>query len=231
MSRSYGIRMLFFVGLCLVFGVWGAYDYFVMIPNQQAVFERYDQVKSEHATLQTQLDDLVKKVHTRSEREQLGGALEKKTAELNALTPGGEVPVPPSQFDRITQIFFMTCLPCVPFFFLLYRKAKRQTYRLDDDGALHFTGDPILGNGQWKREEIADIDMSRWMSKSIAHAVHADGKRLKLDAYLHTNLHLIVGAIASRLHPSEWNADAKPVKAAQASAESAAAVASDASAG
>jgi hypothetical protein len=215
MSRSYGIRMLFFVVLCIVFGVWGAYDYFWVIPKRQEHFQRYEQVKADHAKLQGQFQDMQNgAAYTQAEREQLRLATESKTAELNAITPNGEVPTPPSQFDRLTQIFFMTCLPCAPFFFQLYRKAKRQTYRLDEDGTLHFTGDPSLGSGQWSRTDITAIDMSRWMAKSIAYAVHADGKRLKLDAYLHRNLELIIGAIASHLYPSEWDHNGKPVKAA-----------------
>ena len=55
--------------------------------------------------------------------------------------------------------------------------------------------------------------MTRWMSKSIAHVVHTNGTRAKLDDYQHKDLHLIVGAIASRIQPKEWTPDARPVKA------------------
>jgi len=122
------------------------------------------------------------------------------------------VPTPPSAFDRMTQWFFIASLPCTPWVLWLFVKARRQKYRLDEDGTLHYFGDPEFGDGAWTRDEIADIDMHRWMAKSIAWAVHQDGRRLKLDAYLHKDLHLIIGAIASRMHPEEWDAEAKPVK-------------------
>jgi hypothetical protein len=134
-------------------------------------------------------------------------------AELNALSPGGAPPTPPGKWDGLTCWLFMLCLPCAPYFFWLYVKAKKQKYRLEEDGALHFEGDPEYGTGAWGQAEMADIDMSRWMKKSIAWLVHTDGKRLKLDAYLHKNLELIIGAIASRLHPNEWTDEAKPRKA------------------
>ena len=54
--------------------------------------------------------------------------------------------------------------------------------------------------------------MSKWMAKSIAHVVHTDGTRLMLDDYKHRHLHLIIGAIASRLYPQDWDAQAKIVK-------------------
>ena len=121
-------------------------------------------------------------------------------------------PEPPSAYDRATQWLFILSLPCAPWFLWLYIKAKKQKYTLDDEGTLHFTGDPELKTGSWAQSEIADIDMSRWMAKSIAWLVKTDGTRLKLDAYLHKDLHLIIGAIASRMHPDEWDAEAKPLK-------------------
>ena len=54
------------------------------------------------------------------------------------------------------------------------------------------------------------------MAKSVAAVEHRDGRRIKLDDYVHKDLHLIVGSIASRLHPEDWDDDAKPVKRAAA---------------
>ena len=92
-------------------------------------------------------------------------------------------------------------------------------YRLDDEGTLH------TPQGTWTRPQIADIDMNRWMAKSIAWVVHNDGSRIKLDDYKFRKLNLIIGAIASRLHPDDWDDEARPVKAdsAQRAAETVAA--------
>jgi hypothetical protein len=143
------------------------------------------------------------------ESEQLAQAA--YTAITNELGTVG-TPEPPSAFDRATQWFFIASLPFAPWFFWMFLKARKQHYRLDDDGTLHYVGDAQLGTGAWSAAEIADIDMSRWMAKSIAWVVKSDGTRLKLDAYVHKDLHLIIGAIASQKYPEAWDAEAKPVK-------------------
>lgn len=123
----------------------------------------------------------------------------------------------PSTYDRPTQWLFILCLPFVPWSLWVYFSTKSRVYRLDDDGTLHLPGDT------WKADEIADIDMQRWMSKSIAEVVHSDGRRVALDDYKHKDLHLIIGAIASRLYPDQWTEEAKVVKPAKpASTEQAA---------
>ena len=111
----------------------------------------------------------------------------------------------PGKFDRATQWMFILCLPFAPYYTWSLLAAKRRVYRLDADGTLH------APEGTWTKEEIADIDMGRWMSKSIAHVVHSDGRRIKLDDYVYRNVHLIVGAIASKRYPEEWATDARRI--------------------
>jgi hypothetical protein len=111
----------------------------------------------------------------------------------------------PGKYDRITQWAFISCLPCVPYFVWMFFSARRRVYRLDDDGTLHSP------EGTWARDDIADIDMGRWMAKSIAWVVPRDGTRIKLDDYKFRDLHLIIGSIASRLHPDDWTSEAKPI--------------------
>ncbi len=111
----------------------------------------------------------------------------------------------PSTFDRPTQWAFILCLPFAPYMFYVYVALQRESrkYRLDDDGTLHHP------KGTWSSEEIADIDMSVWMKKSIAYVVHRDGQRVKLDDYKHKNMHLIIGAIASKYDPRQWDEQAR----------------------
>lgn len=113
---------------------------------------------------------------------------------------------PVSTYDRPTQWLFILCLPFVPWSLWNYFRTKSRVYRLDDDGTLHLPGET------WSHEDIADIKMERWMSKSIAEVVHSNGKRVALDDYKHKDLYLIVGSIASRLYPEKWTPEAKPVK-------------------
>lgn len=118
----------------------------------------------------------------------------------------------PAKYDRIMQWLFIACLPMAPYFLWTVLRTRRRVYRLDDDGTLH------MPEGTWAARDVADIDMSRWMAKSIAWVVHRDGTRVKLDDYKHRNLHLIVGAVASRLHPADWTPEARPLQGAAAGA-------------
>jgi hypothetical protein len=114
---------------------------------------------------------------------------------------------PPSAYDRPVQWMFIASLVFVPFYFWGVVKYGPRTYTLDAQGAVH------TPEGVFERDRIEDIDMSRWMAKSTAELVLTDGERVKLDAYIFKNLHLIIGAIAHRLHPEAWAEDAKQVKA------------------
>jgi hypothetical protein len=118
----------------------------------------------------------------------------------------------PGKYDRLTQWAFIACLPCAPYFFWMYFVARRRRYTLDDDGTLH------TPDGTWQADEIADIDMNRWMAKSIAWVVHRDGARVKLDDYKFKGLDQIVGALASRMYPDDWDKDARPADRAEAMA-------------
>ena len=130
----------------------------------------------------------------------------------SALTQIG-TPSKPSKFDRAMQWAFILCLPCVPWFLWQYHKDKSQATTLHDDGSLELPPP----HGTWARDDIADIDMSRWMRKSIATVVHRDGRRVALDDYKQKNTHLIVGSIASEKYPDQWTSEAKPVKSAAGS--------------
>lgn len=121
----------------------------------------------------------------------------------HAINSYGDV-TPPAEFDRLMQWLFILCLPSLPFIGWSWLKRKRQFYRLDEEGNLH------MQQSTWARDDIKDIDMSRWMDKSVAWVEHADGTRVKLDDVYYKDLHLIVGAIAHRLYPDTWTTDARP---------------------
>ncbi|MDY7108160.1 MAG: hypothetical protein SYC29_05940 [Planctomycetota bacterium] len=122
----------------------------------------------------------------------------------------------PAVYDRYVKGLLF--IPCIPFglylFWPLYRRSK-QVYGLEEDGTF------FAPEGRWPNEEIADIDMSRWMSKSIAHVELKDGTRVKLDDYIFRNVHLIVGALASERYPEQWDREAKPIKKGEAEDEDA----------
>ncbi len=122
------------------------------------------------------------------------------------VTKTGEITKPAAYDPYVKGLGFAPCLPFGFYLFWPLMKKKKEIYSLDDDGSFH------AGDETWAKEEIADVDLSRWMSKSIAFMVHTDGKRIKLDDYVFKNVHLIVGAIASEKYPEDWDDQAKPIK-------------------
>lgn len=113
---------------------------------------------------------------------------------------------PPAAYDRPIQWMFIASLLFVPFYLWGLIKYGPRTYELDADGSVH------TPEGVFSHEQIEDIDMNRWMAKSTAELVLVDGRRVKLDAYIYKNLHLIIGSVAHRLHPDAWTEDARQVK-------------------
>ncbi len=274
-ARGYAWRMIIIAVVCLVFGVWGVWDYVVAIPRDQKLSARLQllqtsrdalstdqsrdhltpEAEAAHAMVVAEMNAVIQRelglsdgdpistaadfqeaVNGVGEKLQASGELswvsllavirnglvaerqlpltEQEYPEANAafeqtgiaIKQLGEV-TEPGKYDRLTQWAFMLCLPCVPYYLWMFFAAKRRVYRLDDDGTLH------TPQGSWARPQIADIDMGRWMAKSIAWVVHNDGSRIKLDDYKFRDLNLIIGAIASRLHPDDWDDEARPVKA------------------
>ncbi len=199
-AKHYALRQIIMAVVCLVLGLWGLYDYAIKIPKQQERWETFQALTQDKAELESQSeqslltpDQIVQYEAIKDELNALGSA--EKPGKLDGLVKG---------------LAFVPCLPFAPYFLWVYARTKRNVYTLDDDGTLH------LPDGQWAQAEIAEIDMSRWMAKSIAYVVHQEGTRVKLDDYKHRDLHLIVGAIASRLYPEAWDAEAKQVKAEKA---------------
>lgn len=112
----------------------------------------------------------------------------------------------PSDFDRLIQWAFILCLPFVPFLVIGLIAVLRVRYRLEEDGTLHYPG------GTLAAQNVAGVDMTRWMSKSIAEVIASDGRRIRLDDFVHQHADAIVGAIAHRVQPDLWTPEARPVK-------------------
>lgn len=276
----YAFQMIFMFVLCLVLGLWGTWDYFVKIPNQQRAYERFrvceavrdaidlhTSASTDPAAREQQTREALELVNTRIEsllaresdieevnlnptnsaaREQQmqqlqqaveslrGGAQEQWLSVLALFQAALQNPPPldqplsgvhqaawqlageglsafddvepPSRLDRATQILFILCLLGVPWTLWSFVRTKSQVYRLEEDGTL------VMPEGTFAKDDIVDIDMERWMKKSIAYVVMRDGRRVKIDDYLYKNAHLIVGAIASEFYPEQWTEDARMVK-------------------
>ena len=130
----------------------------------------------------------------------------------NGITAYQKFPVP-NKWNRMVQWLFILCGPYSVVAGLQLIGGLRKKYSVDDEGNFHHP------QGSWGATEISDIDMSRWMSKSVAKIVHADGRTVKVDDYVHQDADQIIGAIAHRLRPEEWTDHAKAVGAGSTSEE------------
>jgi hypothetical protein len=185
-------------------GLWGWYDYSIKIPAKQAAFEEYTRLVSRNQEF--------------ADKASLGNlsAAERTEYEANVATLNQkykEAPPVVEAYDRPVQLW-LYIIGCgilgVPFMVWPLIQMARKRYELDDDGTLR------LPEGTYRIEDVTAIDMSRWMPKSIATITLSDGKHVVLDDYKYKNLHLIVGAIAHRLHPEEWTTEARAVEQANA---------------
>lgn len=190
-----------YAAVCLALGIWGWYDYSVTIPEKE---RRY----AEHSALTATKRSLEEK------RERGAVLTDKEVAEYEAVTATLnanflEAPVQPASYDRAVQLwlYIIGCgvLGTPMFLWPLFRAAGKR-YSLDDDGTLR------TPEGSCNITDVQGIDMSRWMSKSIAVVTLADGTKSTLDDYVFKNVDRIVGAIAHRLHPDLWTDEAKEVK-------------------
>ncbi len=259
-SKMHSGRMILLAILCLVFGLWGLYDYVITIPNQarkaelkqvvglvqqaltsqdpdlqreslaaiglevQRMQERLSEIDAslsenpgspeevrEQLSIEAQGDIFVFRLLIASavvlENREVDPTLTRNVNEqIDQLVKDLDEVNAPGKFDSAVQWLFILCLPFAFYFLWQWFLIKGNKYVLEDDGSLQ------TPEGRFEAAEIVDIDMSRWMAKSIATVVLADGQLIKLDAYIHTRLDQIVGILAHKFHPDQWTEEAKPVK-------------------
>jgi hypothetical protein len=203
-------RNLGFAALCSVFAVWGWYDYEYKIPRLERDSSAYLAAKDTRASLEKAAEATPL---TEAQLKQMDDAKAVLADIKNRY--GSAVPAKPASYDRMMQLFLYV-IGCgvlgVPGFLWPIIRTSRKAFRLDDDGTLH------TPEGAIRKDQIVDIDMSRWCSPTgdrrstwTAKAVLRDGRRVLLDDHDHRNMHLIIGAIANRLHPDQWTIEAKRV--------------------
>jgi hypothetical protein len=211
------------VGLvCLGFGLWGWYDYSVVIPKERADFAEFTAAEKSRSELEV----AARNGPLTDEQKQLFKEVDATLARFT------EKPSEPASYDDDIQlwVYIVGCgVLGTPFFVYAQWKLTRRRYRLDDDGTLH------APEGNFGPAQLAEIDMNNWMEKSIATVVTTDGTRINLDDYEYKGVEDIVAVLAARFHPGQWTSDARPIgdpksrdtKKALAEAEAAAASTSD----
>lgn len=195
-------KLLICAALCLAFALWGAYDYWIAIPQRERDATNFQRLQESFVDFERR--NAVRPL-PQAELDQWAAVRD----QIDAFQ--GRVPEPPPKWDRPVQLW-LYIVGCgvlgVPWCLWALWSLKRRNVRLEEDGTL------VHREGRWGAEEVSGIDMNRWMEKSVATLQHRDGATLLLDDYKHRNMHLIVGHYAHRFHPELWQADARQVKGA-----------------
>lgn len=197
--------------LCLVFGLWGAYDYWIKIPLLEEDSSKYEVTKEIVSNLEKSAEKTPLTVPEIKQRDEAKNTLTEIRARYN-----NTVPAKPAAYDRPMQLW-LYIIGCgvlgVPMFAWPIIRTRMKPYRLEDDGTLRTPTTTI------PESEIADIDMTRWCSPTgdrrstwTAKLLLKNGKQILLDDHDNKNMHLIIGAIAHRLHPKLWTAKAKRIE-------------------
>lgn len=186
--------------MCLGLGIWGWYDYSVTVPDKIKAFNDHAQLTKRKQELESIGNPMLL---PEGQKEEYG----RINAELASRFK--DAPVMPAAYDRPMQLWLYV-IGCgvvgTPMFLWPLLRIARKRYSLEDDGTLR------TPEGSCPIADVRAIDMGRWMSKSIAVVTLADGTTSTLDDYQFKGMHLIVGAIAHRLHPDAWTEDARQVK-------------------
>jgi hypothetical protein len=202
--------------ICAVLGAWGAYDYWVTIPRKEAEVAAYEVA----ATAAEEMEAKARAAAAAPGAAQTLSVEDVKAYEAAKAVVDKGKPVAPAAYDRPVQMW-LYIIGCgalgVPWFLWEWLSSASKKYRLNADGSFEFNGRSI------PMEDIADIDMAKWMSKSVATVVAKDGTRITLDDYKFKNSNLIIGGIAARLYPNDWDTDGRDLNKIRAQEEAAAA--------
>ena len=202
--------------ICAGLGAWGAIDYWVTIPRKEAEVAAYEVA----ATTAEEMEAKARAAAAAPGAAQTLSAEDVKAYEAAKAVVDKGKPVAPAAYDRPVQMW-LYIIGCgvlgVPWFLWEWLSAASKKYRLNADGSFEFNRRTI------PMEDIADIDMAKWMSKSVATVVAKYGTRITLDDYKFKNSNLIIGGIAARLYPNDWDADGRDLNKIRAQEEAAAA--------
>lgn len=240
-KRSFFYWNLVYLVLCGGLGAWGAYDYWVTIPNKYAAVAEYEGLAEEQRELEARSE-----FFTLRNKLRTGAATDDDKARLEELRGmPADVKVPLTDEDRtryeaINEIllvefentppqmpasydgwvnFYVYFIGCgvlgAPWFLWKLFSRRGLSWSLEDDGTL------VTPDDRFPNDRITGIDMSVWMKKSIARVNVEGAEDVELDDYENQDAFKIVGALAHRFHPDEWTEEAKPVKAEEASDEDA----------
>lgn len=193
LATGYWLRKAILTVLFLAFGLWAAYDGWVLFPAQAQRWKEYYDV---YRPLEARV---------RNGETLLGD--ESRT--YNTLK--AKYPQPPTERTDMDVMFqrwgiMPLCLGISVLFVATWGISARRVYTYNDDGSL------VAPEGTFTADEMTGIDMTRWMSKSIAMleingGPKGGGQAVKLDAWIYAELEDVIDSLNRRFHPEEYRTE------------------------
>lgn len=204
LKQSFLIWNLVYLVITAGLGIWGAYDYWVTIPERERLANEYQELNNDLRELDERAQNNLPLTPEQITRYQ-------EIKEVLAAPPFENTPPqPPAAYDRPLNfwVYFIGCgVLSAPWFLWRLFTKRRNGPMLEDDGSL------VTEKGTFPAENISGIDMAKWMLKSTAKVQVADQEDpIVLDDYVYQDTYLLVGALAHRFYPEEWTEEAKPIK-------------------
>jgi len=202
-ARRYWVRKALLAFMFFAFGCLALYDGFVKYPKEVVLYNEnleYEQLKQQRAS-----SSLTQAEATRF------AELDTKFSDPTM----GKIPKR-SQKDIVLQHgLAVLCFPAALALVITWLISARRKFIIQEDGTL------IAPEGTFPPSAMTDIDMTRWMDKSIARleingGPDKGGAAVKLDAWIYDGMDETIENLARRFHPEQY-ADKPPVAAAAAS--------------
>lgn len=193
LATGYWMRKAILTVLFVSFGCWAAYDGWILFPSEAAKWREYNDV---YLPLESRVRE--------------GGTLVGDDArtwnELKAKYP--QAPKERTELDVWIQrwLILPVCFGVGTLFLITWALSARRVYTYNDDGSL------VAPEGTFRADEMTGIDMTRWMSKSIAMleiggGPKGGGRAVKLDAWIYAELEDVIEALNRRFHPEEYKSE------------------------
>lgn len=193
LATGYWMRKAILTVLFFGFGLWGVYDGWVAWPKEAAQWREYNEKYLPLESRDRNGESLIgEDFQTWNELKAKYTKAPRERTELDV------------RFQR--WIIVPLCFGVGALFLLTWRLSARRSYTYNDDGSL------VAPEGVFRADEMTGIDMTRWMSKSIAMLEIAGGpkgggKAVKLDAWIYANLEDVIETLNKRFHPEEYKSD------------------------
>jgi hypothetical protein len=210
LRRGQKTKLLVMVILCVAAAAYGAWQYWIRLPQREMEFERYQTAAASFETLVAKSEEGPLTPEEIATYNQAAGVLDKFK---------DDKPQRPSKYDGIINLWlwFIGGLSGVPFLLWPFWKYRNGGWVLHVDGTLRTPKGEQIPSADMK-----NIDMSTWRGVIDPQASNkatwraklelTDGRNITLDDYPWDGIGKIIARLAHQFHPDAWDSEGEPVK-------------------